>query len=200
MQYYLPNVKFKAIMMHCVAGRERGKERKEEDMGTRIANNGISTGLTIQLVKNTGEPDGLPIYGRYAELRGRDKGGVFSSGPPQSQDEADFPGSDDWLTLIAVADTEEKLSMILKEAAIPQLPADTSGSSRRAQIEIDVAGARKSYKNRITIASGPIIRLKPKPILDVVHVKVLPEGTVISELGPSNPLASEFLGNSITLE
>jgi hypothetical protein len=166
-------------------------------MGMKVTNNGIS----VQFCQKDGSPDGLPFYGRYAGLFGQVRSDVLSaSGVGATQDETMFQGSDDWLTLIAVADTPEKLDQILSETArIPQTPADTSGSSRRAQVELHIGGVRQSFANRLTIASGPILQFKP-PKIHVVHVKVLPEGILLGDLGADHPLVAEFIGNSPLLE
>ena len=165
-------------------------------MGTIVTDNGIS----VQFCRRDGKPDGAPIYGRFAGLFGQPRDVVIGKpGAPATQDEVKFPGSNDWLTLIAVADTKEKLDQILHESPIPQNPADTSGSSRRSQIDLHIGGVRQTFRNRIAIASGPILQFKP-PKIHVVHVKVLAEGTELSELGANHPLVAEFRGNSPLLE
>jgi hypothetical protein len=122
------------------------------------------------------------------------------TGAQASSDEMKFKGSDDWLTLIAVADTREKLDKILKETHVPPSNPDTSMSSRRATIELHVGEVRQSFKDRLTIASGPIVKITPPhPVIDVVHVKVLPSGTNIGDLKPNNPLVAEFNGSSIAI-
>src|ERR1700730_8078149 len=139
-------------------------------MGCRATDNGIS----IQFCKKNGAPDGAPFYGLYARLYGQRRELVLSSGGGATPDEQKFKGSDDWLTLIAVADTPEKLAQIIHETTGPGTNPDQSLSRPRAQIELHLGGVRQSYKDRITIASGPIVRITPPPVIDVVHVKVLP--------------------------
>ncbi len=135
-------------------------------MGTIVTDNGIS----IQFCHEDGSPDGVPLYGRYAGLFGQDRDEVLGpAGAGATQDELMFKGSKDWLSLIAVADTPEKLDQILSDTPISQTPADTSGSSRRAQVELHIGGVRQSFPNRLTIASGPILQFDP-PIIHVVHV------------------------------
>ena len=154
------------------------------------------TGITIQLVKNDGTPDGAPIFGPYAQFFGKQRP-EMTPAAGATPDEIAFQGSNDWLTLIAVADTQEKLEKILTGSTLTT--ADTSGSSRRVQIVTDVGGVQNIYTDRITIASGPLLQLKPVPKVDVVHVKVLPAGTIIGDSDTGSGLVAEFSGNSITL-
>ena len=156
-------------------------------------------GISIQFFHKDGRPEGPPSYGRYAAVYGKPQTQVIGGGYAATPDETNFKGSADWLTLLAVADTKEKLDLILAETTVPKTAANTSGSSRRVQIETDIGGMRRSYKNRITIGSGPIVDING-PKVDVVHVKVLPEGTQMGDLGADNQLVSEFQGNAITLQ
>jgi len=152
-------------------------------MGCRVDDSGIS----IQLYDYDGIPVGAPRHGKFA---------VFYGGPRPNdgaltQYEKAYPGSQDWLTMIAIADTQDKLNQILTE---PDLPAPTSthtsSASHRVLVKLDIGGQRETLRARTTISSGPIISLDPKrPIVHVVHVKVLPEG---AELRPTHPLVEEF--------
>jgi hypothetical protein len=161
-------------------------------------------GISIQLCHPDGSPDGPPVHGRYAAVFGKDRNEILQySGVAETQDEHDFKGSDDWITLVAVADSKEKLEELVHETGIPRTPANTSGSSHRARIEVNVAGVRRSFRNRIAIASGPILKLGPPPKSHVFHVKVLPERTQLGALAqenPNNPNVIEFVGNTILLQ
>jgi hypothetical protein len=165
-------------------------------MGCTATDNGIS----IQFCTEDGKPDGAPLYGRYTRIFGKRRELVIAAGAAQTRDESDFKGSDDWLTLIAVADTPEKLEEIVHESNVPSSAPDTSCSSRRVQIELHIAGVRQTYKDRITLASGPIVQISPKPIIDVVHVKVLPAGAVLGDLKPDSRLVREFNGGAIAFQ
>ena len=164
-------------------------------MGCKVS----KTGVSIQLVNSDGTPDGPPIYGRYAKLYGMSRKKVHSL--DLTEDERDFMGSADWLTLVAVADTEEKLTELVNGSGVPTHHADTSGSSRRVQIELHVGSVRQSYTDRITIATGPLLQLTPSPIVHVNNVMVLPAGTRIGDLqaqDPKHSLVGEFKGNAPT--
>jgi hypothetical protein len=168
-------------------------------MGLITTNNGVS----VQFCNKDGSPDGAPLYGRYTAFFGLPREKVLGApgAPAETRDERDFKGSDDWLTLIAVADTQEKLDQIIHENPdAPRTPANTSASSRRAQIELHIGGVRKTFKDRITISSGPILQFKRIPKFHVAHVKVLPEGTALRDLQRDHPFVAEFQGSSPLLE
>lgn len=151
------------------------------------------SGISLQFCNACGNVDGAPIYGKYAALFGTDRSKILAAtGPLQADDD---PGSDDWLTVIAVADSDEKLEAIIKESAGSCPVPETSGSSRRARVEVHIGALRQSFQDRITIASGPIISIKP-PKLDVVHVKVLPPETKMDE---KHQLFPEWKGMSLVL-
>ena len=150
-------------------------------------------GICVQFYDKAGAADGVPVFGKYAVLFGRKREDILAEVPAGPR-ETDL-GSDDWLTLIAVADSQEKLKEIIKDLGgscpIPQ----TSGSSRRAVVALHLGGMKQKFRDRITIASGPILSLKP-PKVDVVHVKVLPPDTKMDE---SHPLFPEWKGTATTL-
>jgi hypothetical protein len=161
-------------------------------MGTRVDN----AGITVQLYDDRVQPQGDPYFGRYAHLRGRQQDEVVRAGAARSGQERDEPGSDDWLTLVAVADTPDRLAAILRDTTVPPTEPHSSHSSRRVLIEVHVGDTRKTFENRVAIASGPIVQLPPDPIIDVVHVKVLAEGTKMDD---SHPLIGEFRGGARAL-
>lgn len=163
-------------------------------MGCRATEDGIS----LQFCDKDGNTDGAPIYGKYAALFGKKHKDILAVGRPPTPEEQQFPGSDDWLTLIAIADTKDKLDAIIHES-VPdsdRTACETSGSSRRARIELHVGGIRDSFKDRITIASGPVVTIKP-PLVDVVHIKAFPVGTRMDDKNPSFP---EWEGMSILIQ
>ena len=157
------------------------------------------SGVSIQLCNKDGSPDGNPIYGKYARLYGQ-RQDVLLAAKPATPDEDQFKGSDDWLTLIAVADSQEKLDGILAETKITNSAAYTSGSSHRACVELHVGETRQSFQDRTTIASGPITSLPPNPKMNVAYVKVLPLGATLGALGDDNPVLMEFIGGAVVLQ
>lgn len=163
-------------------------------MGIRAGDCGIS----IQFCQADGQPDGPPVHGRYIKLSGKPRQDVIKAGPPETPDEKQFEGSEDWLTLIIVADTEEKLNAIAKHHG-PVSPPHTSHSSRRVCIETHIKRARRTYGDRITIASGPIVSLNPRNLrIDAVHVKALPAGAELRKMKKC-PFKEEFVGGAIAL-
>ena len=156
-----------------------------------------SAGVSVQFCHPDGAPDGPPFFSNHVRLRGRSREQVIRlSGIKANREEIDNPGSDDWLTLIAIADSDKKLREILRASHVPDTEAHTSGSSRRVRIEMSVGGLRQSFTNRIVIASGPIISITP-PKMHVVHVKIL-DGR--AKMTARHPLIKEFKGNSIVFE
>ena len=155
-------------------------------MGTRVDKSGIS----VQLYDENNQPAGRPLFGRHAELFGKLRRDVLKGHPP-SQEESDHPGSEDWLTLVAVADTPERLKAIVGRSTRGKIP-NTSHSSRRVQVEVHVGNTRMSLGGRTTIASGPVVSIKP-PRIDVVHVKVFAEGTAMDS---KHPHIDEFDGGA----
>ena len=155
-------------------------------MGTRVDKSGIS----VQLYDDANQPIGRPLFGRHAVLHGELQKSVIKRGPPASKEEREHAGSEDWLTLVAVADTPERLKAIVgsTKGKIP----NTSHSSRRVQVEVHVGSSRLSLGGRITIASGPVVSIKP-PRIDVVHVKVFDEGAAMDA---RHPHIDEFEGGA----
>jgi hypothetical protein len=165
-------------------------------MGCRATKDGIS----IQFVNQDGSPDGAPIHGRFAKLSGGKRDDVVGAGG-LTPDETAFPGSEHWLTLIAVADTAKKLEAMV--GGIKMTNPDTSCSSRRAAVEVHIGEMRQSFRDRITIASGPFTKDEQGAVrVDVVHVKVLPAGIVLSDLeakDKNHPLVLEYRGSAFAL-
>ncbi len=154
-------------------------------MGTRVTESGVS----VQFCDSRGKIEGPPVFSTYVRVLGQSRDKVFErTGVKETQEEHDFPGSQDWLTLVAIADSEERLNSLVSQSDLPVSDAQTSGASRRVQVELHVCGVRRTLQNRITIASGPVVSTNP-PIMNVVHIKVLGEGTVMD---PRHPLWEEF--------
>lgn len=164
-------------------------------MGLRTTTDGVS----VQFVNSDASLQGPPLFGAYAMAYGSDQTDVIdASGVGASADEINYPGSDDWLTFVAVADSQDKLNALLNKNAGPKTAANTSGSSRRVQLELDIAGRQISRRNCVTIGSGPILDIDT-PKVDLVHLKILPDGVKLGDLGNSNRLVQEFQGTSVTL-
>src|SRR3954462_15798413 len=110
--------------------------------------------ITIQFYKKDGQPDEQPIYGRYCQLYGKLRDDVIATTMGSTPDEAAHGGSDDWLTLVAVADSEEKLAAILTDSGdIDPCNPKPSLSSHRLAVKVDVGSVTRSMKGCTTIAS-----------------------------------------------
>jgi hypothetical protein len=156
-------------------------------MGTRKDESGVS----VQLYDREGRPEGSPYFGKYVELMGRHQDDVVAAGTPRSAEEEKVRGSEDWLTLVAVADTPERLAAIVTGTSALKGDPHTSHSSRRVLVELHIGNVRETFANRITIASGPIVKVPPDPIINVVHLKVL---AADSKMDESHRLFPEFKG------
>lgn len=158
-------------------------------MGTRITDGGVS----VQFCHSNGEIDGPPVFSTFVRILGQPRDeAIRRSGRYATEEENNFPGSDDWLTLIAIADSEERLSALVRESNLPVTEPQTSGSSRRVQVRLHLGAVRQTFHETITIACGPIIRRNP-PIMNVLHIKVLGEGTAMN---PDHKLWKEFEAQS----
>jgi hypothetical protein len=155
-------------------------------MGVQNTGKGIST----QLVKANGDPDGISVYFEFAELFGAARNTVIRAGGLTQNEMLTDGGSDDWLTVVVLADTRAKLDAILQEPGIkdaPQEPFQTSGSSYRVQVEMHLEDKRQSLTDRITIAEGKIISTNPLK-MEIVSLKVLPPETVLNDQHPLTEL------------
>ena len=140
-------------------------------MGTTVTASGVS----IQLCDPRGENAEDPIFSRFVRVLGEPRTKVIARSGPLMGAEITNPGSDDWLTLIAVADSNEKLLQIVDDSGLPVSEAQTSGSSHRVRVVFDISGRRQTVNGATTIASGPILSLDPvSPKMNVVHIKVIP--------------------------
>jgi hypothetical protein len=151
-----------------------------------------AAGISLQLYDDEGRPLGDPHFGKYALLAGLKRADIARA-KPLTAAESNEPGSEDWLTLVAVADTEARLEQILRETAVRRHDASySSAGSWRVLVEMHVGDMRARFENRVTIASGPFIVRPNEPILmSVTHVKVLAEDTVMDD---KHRLFPEFKG------
>jgi hypothetical protein len=145
-------------------------------MGTSADINGIS----LQFVNELNEPIEAPIHGRFAHIRGVDRSEALKYTTLAPGEE---PGSEHWMTLVAVADTQERLDAIVGTATARKGSVNTSAASHRVLVAYHVGDTLRSVENRSVIASGPIVKMDP-PEVNVVHVKVLPENAFASGAQP----------------
>jgi hypothetical protein len=153
-------------------------------MGLRASKSGV----VVQFFDKKNKPKGSPIYGTYVALSGRPRDEVATPSSPLKGDESKYPGSDDWLTRVAVADTKQHLDEIVKAWPQPSPIPSTSASSRRVLVEVHVGEIKKSAAGRITIADGKVLSEKP-PRMEVVLLKVLASGAKLSK---KHPMFEEF--------
>jgi hypothetical protein len=161
-------------------------------MGVRADVNGIS----VQFVDKNNVATEAPIFGRFAHLRGVDRSEVLRCDPLRP---GESEGSEHWMTLLAVADSKERLDKIVSTSKAAEGSIDTSSASHRVMVEIHVGKRRETLEGRTVIASGPIVSFDP-PEVNVVHVKVLPENAIVREGSPvgkelgRSPIEKEFIG------
>ncbi len=158
-------------------------------------------GLSVQHYDDKNKLKGTPIYGPYARMFGKKRDSVVGAGG-FTQQEANAKGSADWLTVVAVTDTDARLKKIIEEHAGGEVACLSSGSSHRVTIHIWVGEAAKpaTFTGRTTIASGAIVRNPETKLLsdvNVTHLKVLAEGADVTK---DPQLAAEFDGMTIYLE
>lgn len=148
------------------------------------------SGMVVQFFDRKNKPQGSPVYGAHVAIRGLPREKVATPSAPLKDDEVPFPGSDDWLTTVVVADTAEKLNTImgtLPRSGRGKIP-NTSAASRRVLVHVDVGKTRKVVRGRITIADGKVLSTTP-PRMQVILLKVLAEG---SRLTRKHPMFEEF--------
>ena len=100
-------------------------------MGTSADINGI----TLQFVNEKNEPAEPPIYGRYAHIRGVERSEALKY---TTLAEGEEPGSEHWMTLLAVADTPERLDAIVNTATARKGSVNTSAASHRVLVAFHV--------------------------------------------------------------
>jgi hypothetical protein len=150
-------------------------------MGTRADSNGIS----LQLVDADNKAIEAPVFGAHAHLHGIARSEALKH---TTLAEGESEGSEHWMTLLVVADTEERLHEIVSTSKAAQGSCETSCASHRVLVEIHVGNRRETLEGRTVIASGPILKFDP-PEVNVVHVKVLPKDVVVTQ---RHPLVKEF--------
>src|SRR5262249_52863404 len=107
-------------------------------MGTTVTKSGVS----VQFCNRQGDIEGPPVFSTFVRILGRPHGEVTSG--RETDEERIYSGSADWLTLIAIADSDERLGALVKESGVPVTEAQTSGSSRRVQVELHVGADRRT--------------------------------------------------------
>jgi hypothetical protein len=160
-----------------------------------------SDGLSVQLYDAENKKYGKPVYGLYARMFGKKREDVVGGGQ-LTQIENNAKGSAEWLTVVAVADTQARLDDILAKHAVGEVPCLSSGSSHRVKIFIWVDGAKEpdSFIGRTTIASGAVVKNKDSgkfSDVNVTHLKVLALG---ADPTKEPQLAAEFEGMTHYLE
>src|SRR5262249_13328444 len=153
-------------------------------MGTQVTASGVS----VQLCDDDGAPIGSPAFSTFVRILGQPQKDVFNRTGGPSSEEKDFPGSTDWLTLVAIADSHDNIDALVAASNLPDADAQASGSSRRVKVMMDLPGFHNTFVNRVTIATGPVIQAHP-PKMNVVFIKVLGPG---AQMNPSHPLWPEF--------
>jgi hypothetical protein len=155
-------------------------------MGTTADINGIS----VQFVDKNNKATDPPIFGAFAHLHGIPRKQALRLKPLAAGEQK---GSEHWMTLLAVADSQERLDELVSTSDALQGDCHTSCASHRVQIAIHVGDNEPQWlENRSVIASGPITKMNP-PEVNVVHVKVLPKNAVVTK---QSPVAKEFIGSS----
>src|SRR5262249_38139867 len=126
-------------------------------MGTTIVE---GKDVSIQRYDGQGQPSGKLIVTPFVAVRGTARATVLAQGAAETQSEKQLPGSDEWLTLIAIADTKDRLAALVDTTttAIDENDVHTSASSRRVRIELHTDDdGRATLHANITIASGNIV-------------------------------------------
>jgi hypothetical protein len=140
-------------------------------MSTRIIE---GTPVSVQLWGDDGEPEHDPIVSKYVRIRGVKRSAVLAASGPLTDEEKFLNGaSEDWLTLVAVADSKEKLENMPELAAAPHDDAAlTSAFSLRVKLALDVGNRKETRDGMITIATGT--RVPGDPHLYVNAITVIP--------------------------
>lgn len=141
-------------------------------MGTELDDAGIS----VQLYDEFDKPKGSPIHGTFTLIAGQPREKIVGTGTLTPEETLE-PGSDDWLTLVVVADSQERFDAIVNSTKVKPLTKSlTSHSSWRVLVELHVGNRHATFSNCVTVASGPILSLEPGKVrIKVAHVKVVPD-------------------------
>jgi len=145
-------------------------------MGLRVDGSAIE----IQFIDENAKPVGAPITTPFVALRGDDRQKIVARGAPLTQSEALLPGSDDWLTVVAIADSRERLDKLVREVSA-EFPttALTSAGSRRVLVKVHVGeDDPRSVENALTIADGEVSPDDPQH-MNVRSFKILSSETAL---------------------
>ena len=113
--------------------------------------------VSVQFFNHNGTPDGDPIRTLWVALHGTARNNVTGGTAGLTQEERDVQGgSDDWLTLIAVADTKEKLQTLVDKNrdVTHAAAAHSSAASLRVRVAFHIGDRADTLGNAITIADG----------------------------------------------
>lgn len=144
-------------------------------MGTRILD---GTHVSVTLFDGAGQPKGDPIETPFVAIHGTARNIVTGGHANLTPQERDLEGgSEDWLTLIAVADTKERLEQLVDthKSGLDEAPL-SSAASLRVRVRVATAARTEAWDGAITIADG--VR-HPDFRLDVQTILVLPSHAAI---------------------
>lgn len=159
-----------------------------------------SAGISLQFYDANVEPSGGPVHGKFTYLCSVHRSTVPTSAEPLTAAELQNPGSEDWLTVVAVADTEQRLLEIAPLASRAPTCALSSCASCRVMVHLYVGSMTRpqTFPSRTVIASGPVIFVpkegepeKKVPKVNVVHVKVFDPAVPMDS---SHKMIHEFNG------
>ncbi|WP_321478092.1 hypothetical protein [uncultured Paludibaculum sp.] len=157
-------------------------------MGARIEK---GTAVTIDFRERNGSPSTKPpITTQFVEVFGTDRCNVITKGGLNIPADSDL-GSADWLTVVAIADSEENLASLkayLGEQDYCLEHPETSASSYGVAIaECTGDGTIQVTEGCVTLATGKDVIFPPattseqaKLVVDVDHIYVFPSGTGMS--------------------
>jgi hypothetical protein len=144
-------------------------------------------GISVQFCDANGDPNEPRIFGKAVALRGAPRAALTAANP-LGDDERAKPGSDDWLTVVAVADTQDRLDALTANLG-PGSGPNTSAFSRRVEIRTHVGNSDpRTESGRITLAEGDVLNAAEFK-LEVHVLKVMAAGTVVDA---RHPLVDKF--------
>ena len=150
-------------------------------MGTRKN----PAGVILQFYDAVGNPSGPARHGQFVEFFGEPQSDVLTRTGPLGPGE--HAGSDDWMTLVAVADTEAGLAQILGDWNGGTRIPNTSAASHRVKVAVNLKEFTETVTNRVTIASGLIDH--SAMTMDVLLIRVMGEATKMDD---AHPMIEEF--------
>jgi len=147
-------------------------------------------GITVMFCDDNGDlRPAETVGGAFVELRGAHRSAVVTDSNPLTSAELLEPGSDDWLTVVAVADSQERLDGLIADLG-PGSGPNTSAFSRRVEVRTHVgAGGPRIAPGRITLAEGKVLDDAAKK-LEVSVLKVMGAGAVVDN---RHPLFDDFM-------